>query len=337
MFTDHIKNLQETQELIAYVPMDCNGMRFDKVLAQLFSAYSRTRLQQWIDQGCVSVEGLIAGPKQHVYGGEKIILTPLPLPEELAFTAEPIDLEVVYEDDQLLVINKAAGLVVHPAAGNWSGTVLNGLLSKYGHAAACLPRAGIVHRLDKDTSGLMVVARTLTAHTDLVRQLQARSVKRHYLAVVFGKPPSRDRIETFIGRDLKERTRMAVVDSEAYGKIASTRFITLSTIVWNDHPVSLILCALDTGRTHQIRVHMAHRGYPLIGDPVYKGKLSHVLTQLPMKFSRQALHAYRLALMHPAPPTQHQLLSWQAELPSDMQALLEAFGMRLPDTMPDFD
>jgi 23S rRNA pseudouridine1911/1915/1917 synthase len=213
---------------------------------------------------------------------------------------------------------------VHPAAGNWSGTVLNGLLYRYGDAAAGLPRAGIVHRLDKETSGLMVVARTLEAQTDLVRQLQARTVKRRYLALVWGNMPEEGTIDAPIGRDPRERTRMAVVTSAA-GKPARTHFRRVDSAIWQRQPVTAIHCDLETGRTHQIRVHCAHIGHPLLGDPVYgraRGKRS--VTPLPGGFARQALHAWRLGLIH---PQTGRTMQWRADVPEDIEALSAALGL----------
>jgi 23S rRNA pseudouridine1911/1915/1917 synthase len=227
-----------------------------------------------------------------------------------------------------VVINKPAGMVVHPAAGNWSGTVLNGLLYRYGDAAAGLPRAGIVHRLDKETSGLMVVARTLEAQTDLVRQLQARTVKRRYLALVWGNMPEEGTIDAPIGRDPRERTRMAVVTS-ASGKPARTHFRRVDSAIWQRQPVTAIHCDLETGRTHQIRVHCAHIGHPLLGDPVYgraRGKRS--VTPLPGGFARQALHAWRLGLIH---PKTGRTMQWRADVPEDMEALSAALGLGRDD------
>ncbi len=285
---------------IVSVPDELAGERLDKVLARRLSGVlaqpaakldrSGARAGRWRARRRFASRCRLA---------RRIELVPDLLPEQLAFTPEPVPLEIVYEDDTLVVINKPAGMVVHPAAGNWSGTVLNGLLYRYGEAAAGLPRAGIVHRLDKETSGLMVVARTLEAQTDLVRQLQARTVKRRYLALVWGNMPDEGTIDAPIGRDPRERTRMAVVTS-ASGKPARTHFRRVDSAIWQRQPVSAIHCDLETGRTHQIRVHCAHIGHPLLGDPVYgraRGKRS--VTPLPDGFARQALHAWRLGLIHP--------------------------------------
>ncbi|KWF36904.1 RluA family pseudouridine synthase [Burkholderia pseudomultivorans] len=317
---------------VVEVPVSLAGERLDKALAQLFPEFSRSRLQSWIDAQRVRVDGAPAKIRQPVPLGATIELVPDLLPEQLAFTPEPVPLDVVYEDDALVVINKPAGLVVHPAAGNWSGTILNGLLHRYGDAAAGLPRAGIVHRLDKETSGLMVVARTLAAQTDLVRQLQARTVKRRYFALVWGMMPEDGTIDAPIGRDPRERTRMAVVTG-ASGKPARTHFRTVDTCVWQRQPVSAIQCDLETGRTHQIRVHCSHVGHPLLGDPVYgraRGKRS--VAALPNGFARQALHAWRLGLIH---PVTGKAMQWRCPLPDDMNALVEALGFGQNDE--DFD
>ena len=310
------------------VPDELAGERLDKVIARLFPEFSRNRLQSWIESERVRIDGKPAKIRQPVPLGATIELVPDLLPEQLAFTPEPVPLEIVYEDDTLVVINKPAGMVVHPAAGNWSGTVLNGLLHRYGDAAAGLPRAGIVHRLDKETSGLMVVARTLEAQTDLVRQLQARTVKRRYLALVWGNMPEEGTIDAPIGRDPRERTRMAVVTS-ASGKAARTHFRRVDTAIWQRQPVTAIHCDLETGRTHQIRVHCAHIGHPLLGDPVYgraRGKRS--VTPLPDGFARQALHAWRLGLIH---PQTGRTMQWRADAPEDMQVLSAALGLGRDD------
>jgi 23S rRNA pseudouridine1911/1915/1917 synthase len=309
---------------LASVPPELAGERLDKVLAKVFPEFSRSRLQSWTEAGRVRMNGLTAKVRQPVPLDARIELVPDLLPEQLAFTPEPVELDVVYEDETLLVLNKPAGLVVHPAAGNWSGTLLNGLLHRYGDAAAGLPRAGIVHRLDKETSGLMVVARTLEAQTDLVRQLQARTVKRRYVALVWGAVvPDEGTIDAPIGRDPRDRTRMAVVTG-ASGKSARTRFRAFDQTVWQHQNVSAIHCDLETGRTHQIRVHCAHIGHPLLGDPVYgsvRGRRSGV--PLPGGFARQALHAWRLGLVH---PVTGRTMHWRADLPADMAALVEALG-----------
>lgn len=307
---------------VALVPGELAGERLDKVLAKVFPEFSRSRLQSWTEAGRVLLNGAPAKVRQAVPLGARIELTPDLLPEQLAFTPEPVPLEIVYEDETLLVIDKPAGLVVHPAAGNWSGTILNGLLHRYPDAAG-LPRAGIVHRLDKETSGLMVVARTLEAQTDLVRQLQARTVKRRYVALVWGAMPDEGIIDAPIGRDPRERTRMAVVAGST-GKSARTRFRRVDQTMWQRQIVSAIHCDLETGRTHQIRVHCAHVGHPLLGDPVYgsaRGRRS--VAPLPGGFARQALHAWQLGLVH---PSTGRPMRWRADLPADMDELVQALG-----------
>jgi 23S rRNA pseudouridine1911/1915/1917 synthase len=309
-----------------YLEVDsaAHGERLDKLLARHFSEFSRSRIQQWIEDGAVRVDGEPSRAKASMQMGQQIEIHPQAAPESMAFTAEDVPLDVLYEDDALLVINKPAGLVVHPAAGNWSGTVLNGLLHRDPHAAR-LPRAGIVHRLDKETSGLMVVARTLTAQTDLVRQLQARTVKRSYIALVWGETPDDGTIDAPIGRDPRERTRMAIVHTNS-GKPSRTHFETLGTVPLGRSKVSMVMCQLETGRTHQIRVHFESIGHPLVGDPVYhkatqRGQRPAVRVPLPVPFTRQALHAYRLGLVHPVTGRKK---SWEAEPPEDLQALIDA-------------
>ncbi len=288
------------------MPIAEAGQRLDQALARLMPEHSRSRLQGWIRGGRVRVDGTpIEDPKRRLRGGERVEVEDEPPPECVADTPEDIPLAVVYEDDAILVIDKPAGLVVHPGSGNWGGTLLNGLLHR-SDAAKLLPRAGIVHRLDKDTSGLMVVARNETAQTDLVRQLQARTVKRQYLALARGRVERDQIIDAPIGRHPTQRTRMAVVDEAREARThvrVCERFKT----------ATLVECSLETGRTHQIRVHMAHIGHPLVGDAVYGGARG-----LP-QFGRQALHAWRLGLIHPAT---RLALHWDSELPADFAALL---------------
>ena len=296
------------------VPGDCAGMRFDQVLAKLLPEYSRSRLQEWIVAGQASLDGAAVAAKQKVWGGETIVVQPQAHPAELPHQAEDIALDIVYEDDALLVVNKQAGLVVHPGSGNWEGTLLNALLH---HAPQLegVPRAGIVHRLDKDTSGLLVVAKTLTAQTALVRQLQSRSVKREYLALVWGEVRHGGTVNGPIGRHPAQRVKMAVVES---GKPATTHY----QVEEKFPSCTLLRCRLETGRTHQIRVHLAHIGHALVGDSVYlKGaqKCIPQLRALLHGFPRQALHATRLALEH---PVTGEAMEWEADLPQDMQQLL---------------
>lgn len=292
------------------LPASAGGLRLDAALAALLPEFSRSRLQTWIRDGLVRCDGrVMADPKTRLAGGERLELQIAPAPEQLADRPEDIPLDIVFEDEHILVLNKPAGLVVHPGSGNWSGTLLNALLA-HSPALAGVPRAGIVHRLDKETSGLMVVAMTLQAQTDLVRQLQARSVKRHYAALVCGHPPAAGTVDEPIDRHPVQRTKMAVV---AGGREARTHF----RVVERFEGGALVECVLDTGRTHQIRVHMAHIGHPLIGDPVYGPRRS-----LPAAagFGRQALHAFRLGLKHPASGAE---MEWRVPLAADFEDLLK--------------
>lgn len=297
---------------------DC-GERLDKVLSKLVPQYSRSRIQQWIEAGFVTMDGQPARGKATVLGDEDIIILPQAAPEEQAFKPESMNLSIVHEDATILVINKPNGLVVHPAAGNWSGTLLNGLLHHF-PAIGGVPRAGIVHRLDKDTSGLMVVAKTLIAQTDLVRQLQARTVKREYLALVWGTPRIAGKIEASMGRHPRDRIKMTVTEN-ASSKPALTHYERLATGLLDGKPVSLVRCKLETGRTHQIRVHMQSLGFPLVGDALY-GK-----PHLASFFPRQALHAFRLGLIH---PDSAQEMEWEAGIPEDFAELLVRAGVTMP-------
>ena len=291
------------------------GLRLDQALQQLLPDYSRSRLQTWIKEKRVTLDGQCVAPKQAVWGGGKVRVEPELHPSETPYAAEEIALDIVYEDDALLVVNKPAGLVVHPGSGNWQGTMLNALLH-HAPQLACIPRAGIVHRLDKDTSGLLVVAKTLTSQTNLVRQLQARSVKRDYLAVVQGVVAHDGKVEAPLGRHPSQRVKMAIVHN---GKPAVTHYTVLEQ--FNRH--TLIRCSLETGRTHQIRVHMQSIGHPLAGDPVYGGKplnLPPLLQDAVKSLGRQALHAERLGLIH---PVSGEALEWQVDLPQDMADLLK--------------
>jgi 23S rRNA pseudouridine1911/1915/1917 synthase len=291
------------------VPEAFAGLRLDKALARMFPEHSRNRLQKWLKDGQVSLDSRSAKPKQKIWGGERIEIRPEPDPSQRPHRAERIALDIVHEDDDILVINKPAGLVVHPGNGNWNGTLLNALLH-HSPALAALPRAGIVHRLDKDTSGLLVVAKTLEAYTALVRQLQARTVKREYLALVHGTVRAGGEVSAPVGRDPRNRTRMAVV---ATGRRALTRYKVARRFA----SASLLECSLDTGRTHQIRVHMQSLGHPLVGDPVYRRGRGAESTKL----KRQALHAARLEFTHPASGARRR---FEAPLPEDFALLLEA-------------
>jgi 23S rRNA pseudouridine1911/1915/1917 synthase len=296
------------------------GQRLDKVIAGLVPQFSRSRLQQWFDGGHVLVDGKTARGKDTAYGDETVVVTPQAAPEDTAFTPEEIRLDIVHEDEHIMVINKPAGLVVHPGAGNWSGTLLNGLLH-HAPQLANVPRAGIVHRLDKDTSGLMVVGKTLAAQTDLVRQLQARTVKREYFALVWGTPREGGTIDASIARDPKDRVKMAVSNNFT-AKPAITHYQRIASGLLDRRPVSLVQCQLETGRTHQIRVHMQHLGFALVGDSVY-GK-----QHLTPVFPRQALQARRLGLVHPATGEDCE---WIVPLAPDFAALIADAGIEEPE------
>ncbi len=293
-----------------------SGQRLDQALANLFPEYSRSRLQRWLKDGCVFLDEALAPAKYKVLGGEQVRIS-AELPNDGEALAENIPLDICYQDEHLLVVNKPVGLVVHPAVGNWSGTLLNGLLY-YDEHLSVLPRGGIVHRLDKDTSGLMVVARTLTAHKSLVEQLQARTVHREYVAIVQSVLTAGGSADLPIGRHPKDRLRMAVVDS---GKPAVTHYRVLERFAAH----SLLEIRLETGRTHQIRVHMAHLHFPLVGDATYGGRprlpagISDRLRQAILSFPRQALHARKLELVH---PESQELIAWECEPPEDFNQIL---------------
>jgi 23S rRNA pseudouridine1911/1915/1917 synthase len=301
---------------------DACGKRLDKVVAALVPQFSRSRLQLWFEGGHVTVDGKPARGKDTAYGDETVVVSPQAAPEDTAFAPEPMLLPIVHEDEAIIVINKPAGLVVHPGAGNWSGTLLNGLLHHCPQLVS-VPRAGIVHRLDKDTSGLMVVGKTLAAQTDLVRQLQARTVKREYLALVWGTPHLSGTIDAAMGRHPKDRVKMAVSTS-LNSKPAITHYERLESGMLDRRPVSLVQCRLETGRTHQIRVHMQHLGFSLVGEAVY-GK-QHLVSA----FGRQALHARRLGLVHPATGEDCE---WVVPLPPDFAGLLEQAGIPEPQAL----
>lgn len=296
---------------------DWHGQRLDKVLALALEAFSRSYLQQRIDAGDVRLDDRVVLKAAHrVRWGQRLEVTLRATPQSQAFVAEALPVETVYEDDHLRVVHKPAGMVVHPAPGNWRGTLLNALLA-LDPASRDLPRAGIVHRLDKDTSGLMVVARTRQTMDALVQMIAARSVSRQYLAIGHrGWPAASQRtVDAAIGRDVQNRLRMAVVDpTRQPGKAARTDFECLD----QQEDACLVLCRLHTGRTHQIRVHMAHIGHPLVGDTLYGGRAL-------ASMNRQALHAWRLAFEHPVDGTP---LCWTAPMPEDMRQALSALGLR---------
>jgi 23S rRNA pseudouridine1911/1915/1917 synthase len=289
------------------VPRELGGLRLDQALARLFPQYSRNRLQAWLKAGHITIEGRTLAADEQVAGGEKIMLRPPSAPDAGEPRAQRMPLKVLFEDAELIVIDKPAGLVVHPGAGQPDRTLLNALLA-HAPALAAVPRAGIVHRLDKDTSGLIVVAKSVTAQANLVRQLAARTVRRVYLAVVEGDPPASGVIDAPVGRDARVRTRMAVTHR---GKSARTGY----RVIERYGRAALVECRLETGRTHQIRVHFQHLRHPLVGDSTYRRGSRHAIA-----FPRQALHAAELALVH---PSSEKLMSWKSPLPRDMKRLIE--------------
>ena len=312
------EHIPRSLSLAATVSEELAGQRLDQVASRLFPDYSRSRLQAWIKSGALTVDGVARRSSDRLDGGETLSLDAT-LETQTVATAQAITLDIVHEDDALIVINKPAGLVVHPAAGHSEGTLLNALLHHCPQLAE-LPRAGIVHRLDKDTTGLMVVAKTLEAHTDLVAQLQDRSVSRRYVAVVQGAMVSGGTVNAPIGRHPKDRQRQAVLTHG--GKEAITHYRVRTR--FRDH--TLVECQLETGRTHQIRVHMAHIRHPLVGDAAYGGRLKLPKGATPelidalRHFGRQALHAEALGLYH---PDSGEYREWQVPLPADLVALLD--------------
>ena len=298
------------------LPINLVGLRIDAAIAQMLPDYSRAKIQQWIKKGELTLNGQTIKGKEKVIGNETVMISAPPT-VEANFNPENIPLDIIYQDADFIIINKPVGLVVHPAAGNYDGTLLNALLHHFPELAE-LPRAGIVHRLDKDTSGLLVVARNLPTHTWLVRQLQAHKLKREYLALVEGFLAAGGTVNTAIGRHPRSRTSMAVVDE---GKEAITHY----RVAERFKQYSLLRVNLETGRTHQIRVHMAHINHPIVGDQTY-GKLklpkgaSDTLKTAFIQFKRQALHAHKLGFIH---PTSRELVEFTAPLANDIEHLLE--------------
>ncbi len=309
-----------TIELKAEIPLEAVGKRLDQVLAQLFSEYSRSRLQEWIEKGFVKVNGELKRGRDKVKGGELIEIV-AHLETVSAWVAEDLPLEIIFEDEDLLVINKPMDFVVHPAAGHAGGTLVNALLH---HAPQLseLPRAGIVHRLDKDTTGLLVVAKTIFAHNKLGELLQQREIERIYEAIIQGVMPAGGTVNAWLDRHSHDRKKRSVVEA-GRGKEAITHYRVLKKYRAHSH----IQLKLETGRTHQIRVHMAHIHYPILGDRTYGGRLrlppnaDPNFLQMLREFPRQALHAKRLSLVH---PKTGEAMSWESPLPADMQTLLLA-------------
>jgi 23S rRNA pseudouridine1911/1915/1917 synthase len=316
-----MNNMSKKITLKHTIPIPFNGLRLDQALAKLFTDYSRVRFKGWIETGSVTLDGQVMTQVRHkVQGGEQVALDAT-LEIKTSDQAQAIELDVIYEDDDLLAVNKPAGMVVHPAAGHADNTLLNALL----HHAPCLeklPRAGIIHRIDKDTTGLLVVAKSLPAHTSLVTQLKNRDIHREYRAIVNGVMTRGGTVDAPIARHPRARQRMAVVQS---GKPAVSHYRVMERFAGH----TLIKVVLDTGRTHQIRVHMTHIGYPLMGDPVYGGRLklpkgtTPASTDALKNFKRQALHATQLELKH---PVSGELMVWQCEMPEDMQIVLDALS-----------
>lgn len=302
----------------AQVPFDLGGNRLDQIATELFSDYSRSRIQAWIKEGVIQVDGKTLKAKEKLFGGETVSLN-VEIEAQEEHQAQEMDLDIVYEDDDIMIINKPAGLVVHPAVGNRDGTLMNAILH-HAPETAHVPRAGIVHRLDKETTGLMVVAKTLAAQTDLVTQLQERSMGREYEAISIGVMTGGGIVDEPIGRHPHNRQKQAV--EPVNGKEAVTHYRLVNRYKNHTH----IRLKLETGRTHQIRVHMAHIQYPLVGDPQYGGRLkmpkacSPELQEALRTFRRQALHAKKLELAH---PTTGEWMEWEVDLPEDMQHLLD--------------
>ncbi|ORU89852.1 MAG: RNA pseudouridine synthase [Cycloclasticus sp. symbiont of Poecilosclerida sp. M] len=306
------------------MPQELSGFRLDQALAEMCPEYSRSRLKTWVISGDIRVDGEILRPKDKVKSGELVLLNPV-ADTSSEVKAESIELNIVYEDESLLVVNKPAGLVVHPAVGNWNGTLQNALLH---HDASLegLPRAGLVHRIDKDTSGLLMVARTLTAHKDLVEQLQARAFEREYLAVVRGYMTAGGSVDKPLARHPTDRKKYAV---RGGGKQAITHYRVDTRFAKH----TLLKVKLETGRTHQIRVHMSHISHPIVGDQVYGGRFkmmanaSELLSDTLRAFKRQALHAARLGVIH---PESGEAIAWDCPLPDDMKNLVKVLGQETP-------
>lgn len=312
--------MQQVLSVHLTIPDICNQLRLDQAISSLLPEYSRSRIQQWIKHGYVTIRDEKLSQKFKVVSGQVVTINAI-LDEPNFFLPQSIELNIVYEDRDLIIINKPVGLVIHPGAGNLSNTLLNALLYHYPELSQ-VPRAGIIHRLDKNTTGVMVVARNLQSHHRLVAMLQRREIKREYLALVHGRVVSGGTITTALGRNKQKRILMAVRDQ---GKVAITHYRVIERFAKHTY----LRVFLETGRTHQIRVHLAHLGFPIIGDPDYGGvkKVSHVLPEILRNtienFNHQALHAARLEFCH---PITGKLLSWEAPLPQDFEQLLRFLG-----------
>ncbi len=303
------------------IPERFAGQRIDTALSEMLPDYSRSKISSWVRSGMATIKGKPFKPKDKADGEEIVTLSIIKEPS-VEWSAENIKLDVVYQDEDIIVVNKPAGLVTHPGSGNWTGTLANALLH-YDSGLQNLDRAGIVHRLDKNTSGLMVVARSEVAQKYLSEQIQEHQVSREYSAIVYGHMISGGTIDEPIGRDPKDRIKQAVVDN---GKIALTHYRVIDRFSHHTH----VKAVLETGRTHQIRVHMSHIGHPLVADPMYGGRLrfpkkaDEKLKDALKGFNRQALHSRKLALKH---PVSGELMSWEAPLPKDLQQLLEVLSV----------
>jgi 23S rRNA pseudouridine1911/1915/1917 synthase len=334
---DDSESLEDSPGAAAHftVTAEHNGWRLDRVIAASLPSVSRSRIQTWIQGGAARINAGAGRARDRVYQGDLVEMQLQQPPERTAYTPQPMDLQIVYEDEVLIVLDKPPGLVVHPGAGNWSGTLLNGLLAREPGLSA-VPRAGIVHRLDAGTSGLMVVAKTLAVQLDLVRQLQQRQVGREYWAVVTGEAPSFGTIDAALARDPRNPLRFRV-SARSDARQARTHFrriaVSQSAVAQIGTAVSWLACRLDTGRTHQIRVHLESIGHPLLGDPLYS-KHRPVVRGLALAFARQALHACRLSLRH---PESGQAMSWFRAPPEDLQALMHCVGFQAQHPVDVFE
>jgi len=313
-----MKNMSELLKLDGFISDESAGLRLDQALAQLFSDYSRGQITKWIKAGYVQVNDKVLRPRDSVVGGEYVVIAAQIEVVDDTWIAEAIQLDIIYEDDDVIILNKPAGMVVHPGAGNHDGTLVNALLH---HAPQLegIPRAGIVHRIDKGTTGLLMIAKPLQAHNSLVTQLQERTVLREYQAIVMGVMTAGGTVDEPVGRHPIDRKKMTVTGA---GKQAVTHYRVEQRFRAHTH----IRCKLETGRTHQIRVHMAHIRYPLLGDPAYGGRLrlpkgaSEKTKEALQGFKRQALHAGLLGFIH---PTTGEEVSWRVDIPEDMQNVLD--------------
>jgi len=316
--------LKTEQQIELIIPPEMAGLRLDQSLAELCPEYSRSRLKNWVNSGNILINNKTLRPRDKVNGGEAVIINPI-ADTSLNIKAEPIELNIVYQDESMLVVNKPAGLVVHPAAGNWDGTLQNALLH-HDPDLEGLPRAGLVHRIDKETSGLLMVARTLTAHKTLVDQLQARAFEREYLTVVRGYMTAGGTVDAPLARHPTDRKKYAV---RMGGKEAVTHYRVQRRFAKH----TLLKVNLETGRTHQIRVHMSHINHAIVGDQVYGGRFkplanaSELLSETLRAFKRQALHAARLGVVHPITGEE---IAWECEMPADMANLVEVLAQETP-------